>query len=97
MSETSDRIREYIQTQSASDARAVVLRQIRLFARKTLREYADEHYIIDFQDTVLVQDRHRDKRTDIISDAQSRATAANAAANMTELLVVFDAIASFIE
>jgi len=97
MSEISDTIRAFIAAQTLEVGRGVVLRQIRLVARKVLRLYADEHYIIDFQDTALVTQRHRDKRTSVIASAQTRSVAANTASDVTALLVVFDDIAPLID
>ena len=97
MSETSDRIREFLQLQTLPVALAVVHRQIRQLARQELRLYADGHFIIDFQDTALVTQRHRNKRTSIIAVAQQRASDATASTDMTALLVVFDDIAPLIE
>lgn len=97
MSETSDAMRIIIAAQTLPDGRDMVHRQIRWIARKKVRIYANEYNIIDFQDTALVTDRHRTKRTDIITEAQARVADANAATDMAELLVVFDSIAPEIE
>lgn len=90
MSSHSDIVRAHIAVQSASEARNMINRLIRRIARKAVYEYATEHYITDFQDPVLVMDRHRTKRTEIIAVAQVRAVAVTSASDMGELLTVFD-------
>jgi hypothetical protein len=96
MSELSDRYRAIIETKPAGEARDMVLRLIRRIARHRVYEYGIEHFITDFQDPVLVTDRHRTFRADVVTQASTRAAAANAASSMAELLVVFDDIAELI-
>ena len=84
-------MREAILNASLEDARPVVLRMVRLSFRRRLYIYARRHSIVDFE-SVLVTQRNRDFQQSNIDAAQLKATAAQVAASVEELLVVFDSI-----
>jgi hypothetical protein len=91
----SDKVRERIAASDLETARTVVLKMIRLAGRAIVYRYAQRRFIFDF-DSVLVTQNHRDFRDNAITNAQTRATDANNATTVAELLVIFDDIAQHI-
>lgn len=88
-------VRGLIVSASVSEAKRMTLRMIRLAARKQIWTYADKHWIVDF-DSVIVTQRHRDARDNVVSTAQANAVIVNGATTVSECLAVFDSIAEFL-
>ena len=86
------KIRALIESADLEDARRVIRRMIRLGARRRLYFYAARNFITDF-DSVLLTQRHRNVQQVIIDAAQAKATEAQAATTVVQLLIIFDAIA----
>jgi len=97
MSEKIDQMRAYIVAAPLEDARTIVLRQIKIAARSRVYAYALDARITDFNDTVLVEQAHRDFRANTIDLAQNKVSDAQSAADINELIAVFDSISSFLE
>ena len=95
MSVRTDRFRQAIAAANLTDALSLVLRAIRLSFRRRLYWYAQHYSIVDF-DHVLVTQRHRNFRQALTSAAQAKATEAQAATTVNELLVIFDQISPWI-
>ena len=95
MSIKADRLREGISAASVANARPVLLRMIRLSFRRRVYQYAQHHSIVDF-DSVLVTQRHRNFNAATIAAAQAKATEAQNATTINELLVIFDQISPWI-
>lgn len=89
------KIRALIESADLKDGRRVVLRMIRLGARQRIYFYATKNFIVDF-DGILVTQRHRVFRQNIMDAAQVKATEAQAATTIDELLVIFDRISQTI-
>ena len=84
-------IRGFIANSSVVDAKQKVLNVLRITARHIVYKYAEKYSIYDF-DSVLTEQRHRDKLQAILDSAQTRVAAIQAATTIDELLVIFDQI-----
>ena len=69
---------------------------VRRAARNRLYTYAEFHRIIDFADSALVPQRHRDTRQRWQDQAAARATAINEAADVDAVLAIFDQVSSYL-
>ena len=90
MSRISDSIRDVIAVQELEEARQTTARQARYRARKRLWDYAQDQWIIDFNDTETVSQRHRDWRASLVTTVTDTLNQVNAATTVDELLVIFD-------
>lgn len=97
MSDRSDAMRSKLALMSIGSAQGPMRRIIRSRARKLVYDYATNRYIVDFNDSVLVEQVHRDFRSDVINDSQSFLDDVTSATTIAEILVVFDAVAPWIE
>ena len=87
-------LRDLLEAAELEVARAVILRLIRRAGRNRLFAYALRNHIVDFSLQGLVEQRHRDRRGQLVSNATTLAVTANAAITIAELLVVFDVISA---
>lgn len=78
-------------------AKAICRHSVRFAVRRHLYHYARRHYIVDFDDLVLVEDRHRTHRANVIAQAQTLATNIDTSASIDDVLAVFDTIADYLE
>lgn len=89
--------RELLQSQSTlADARSLLQLMIRRAARKRIFDYAQRHYIYDF-DAVTAEAKHRDYRDTVLAFATTKFNEAQAATNATQLAAVFDTIEQHLE
>ncbi len=85
-------LRARIEAADLADGKTIVVKCIRLRARELMFDYARRHWIVDFADTDLVEDRHRARRDQIVTRARDRGGEAMAATTTQELLTVFDQV-----
>ncbi len=93
MSPWATMIRDRIESSELPAARQIVTRVIRRAARKRIYEYAARKYITDFHHPILVPQRHRDFRDQVVAQATTLAAEAQAASGVPELLAIFDQVA----
>jgi len=90
------KLRFLIEISELEASRAGMLTLTRRAARNRVFKYAQKNGIIDFQDTVLVEQPHRNFRQNAIDFALARVSEVQAATTNTQLLNVFDQIAPWL-
>ena len=78
------------------DAQVVCKDVLRKIARYALYKYSEKFKIIDFSDTILVEQKHRDYRQTIIDAGTTKVSQINAATTNAELLVIYDSFAPWL-
>lgn len=89
-------IRSRLETLDAAAAKAQMYNVIRRAARKRLYQHAERYHIVDFDDTLFVEQWHRDRRQTIADFATGKAAEVNAATTRAELLAIFDSISEYL-
>ena len=89
-----DKIRVLIEVAELSEGKRILLRFIRNVVRFRIYKYAGKNYIMDFEETILVPQRHRDERDRLITLGTNFATQTTAALDTLELLSIFDIVAA---
>lgn len=92
---TATKIRIIIENSSLENARRGTLRMLRLAIRRRIFFYAQNNFIVDFGDVVVGQ-RHRDWRINLLNNAQTLVTSVNAATTVPELLIIYDQISKWL-
>lgn len=82
--------RDRISSSSLEDARTICSKALRTALRKFVWRYANRYWIIDFDDTVLVEQKHRDWRAARIAQATTLNANIQAALTVQDLLDIFD-------
>ncbi len=91
-----DRLRAMLEASDLATAQTRMRYIIRRAARNRVYSYARRQKIVDFDDTVLVSNRHRTFRENVVSQATTKVGESDAASSVAEVLAVFDSISEYI-
>ena len=91
-----EKLRAIIEVAEFADGQRFLINTIRQEVRRRIFEYAQRRKIMDFSDTQLVEQTHRDWRQSRIDAAANYAAQAQAATTTDELLTIFDTVAPFL-
>lgn len=97
MSAFTDRIRDRLLTLPLNDAKRVVSNILRSSVRRKLFWYAQDNFILDFDDTFLNPQEFRDWRDNLYGNAQAYSTAIQNAVDVAEVVAIWDAATTFID
>ena len=87
-----EQMREQIASSDVESARDYVRMALRRAIRKEMYDYSEKNYILDFDDSTLVEQRHRDYRDNLTSVGTNKNIDINNATTIAELLTIFDSI-----
>lgn len=96
MSKKSNSLRQSLSIMDFDGCRTAMIRIVRIAIRRHIFAYARDNHIIDFADTQLVEQRHRDFLQNAKDAGVSKAADIQAATTVAELLTIYDSIADYI-
>ena len=98
MSNYTDNLRARLDAETnLAKAKFYIRLLIRMAAMRTIYRYAELRFIVDFSDTELVEQKHRDYYNNVKSNAATAFSNVAAATTKAELISVFDQIEPWLE